>query len=404
MANLTASWKASSKYGNTVVVHDFHTYTGANLKPFVTDFKHGFARFLFASAPKTATDVVVLVEEVIKDLDGKVIPPRKTKEVPDGPTKEFHGRIENGKFVASLLVMGKLSDNRNNEFRLTGPEGKNTIRAFIHDPERVSSHVLTVTIRYKVDGKPETFVGTSPLHVRFPLAMVIPKGKATLDTALNMIPRYASHWQSEEPDFRHVEGVPIVVTRNIKRLEPRHFDGVVAGLRQAALNATAGVVALSVGHGGADGQAGTAFISLVPEDNRRSVTGLEAKCRVTQTDLVSFDEPPKPGSVKITPSHDTLVRLNALDRIADALANTPIRRLILHTCNAGNDGAFIQLLANRLRVPVQAQRDFIFFEPQASYYEKDGKATLPRDGKFWPIHRLGSLKIPKKTPPPRLPL
>ena len=83
------------------------------------------------------------------------------------------------------------------------------------------------------------------------------------------------------------------------------------------------------------------------------------------------------------------------------MAKTAIRRLILHTCNAGNDPDFIQLVANRLRVPVQAQTDFIFFQPSASFYEKDGSASLPRDERFWPIHRLGSLKIPSKVEPPK---
>jgi hypothetical protein len=390
MPELTASWLSNGVHGNAVAVGDLGNH----------------ARFVFADPPKSAADVVVLVKEMVLDLDGRGVPPRSIPGVPEGPTKEFHGDIVGGKFVATKLVSGKLTDRRNNEFRLTDSEGKNTIRAYIHDRERVSSHTLTLTTAHVLNGERMVFSGTAPLHVRFPLAMVIPGGTATFDTTLNTIPRYAAHWKSIHPSFRHVETTRMVVTSRIARLEPGHYDDVIRALVAAANAATAGVVALSVGHG-SDGTTSTAtlgatpFFNLVPEDNRFHETNTRFKLRIDKADLLGFDEPLQPGKTKVKPGHDIKVRLDALDRLADALAETPLRRLILHTCNAGRDGEFIQLLANRLRKPVAAQRDFIYFEAAASYYEKDGKAKLPRDGKFWPVHRLGEVKVPRKVPPPR---
>lgn len=130
-------------------------------------------------------------------------------------------------------------------------------------------------------------------------------------------------------------------------------------------------------------------------------TGVGFLARIDQTDLAPFDKPPRPGEVKSVPSDNTQVRLDALDRIADALKGTPIRRLLLHTCNAGRAPDFVQFIANRLRIPVMAQTDFIWFRPDASFYDQDKEPKLPRDEEFWPIHRVGEVKFPSETPPPR---
>jgi hypothetical protein len=111
MTKLTARWVSGGKYQNAVAVGDLDNH----------------ARFVFTNPPQTAKKVIVHAKEEVRDLDGKIIPPRAIPGVQGGPTKAFHGYIESSKFIATKLVSGKISGNRNNEFRLTGPEGKNTI-------------------------------------------------------------------------------------------------------------------------------------------------------------------------------------------------------------------------------------------------------------------------------------
>ncbi|MBK8257543.1 MAG: hypothetical protein IPK82_33355 [Polyangiaceae bacterium] len=382
MTQIVANWVTTGSGTNVVVVGD----PAKNL-----------VQFEFASAPQKAEKVVITIVEKILDLDGKPRPSDADN------IKLFTGKLENGKFVASGFQMGKKRSNlKNNEFKIADPEKKNIMRGFIDDPERVSEHVLTLKTSHDIKGKSVEFVGTQEVQVRFPLAMVIPKGKATLDTALNMIGKYASNWKSKDAPHRHVEETKMVVTKSLKgTLEPSVYDDIVRAIAAAADKATGGIVALSVGHGGMGTVDTVPFVNLIPEDNKKAQTGVPFLARVDQTDLAPYDKPPAPGSVKSTPGRNTQVRLDALDRIGDALQGKPIRRLLLHTCNAGNSPDFIQFLANRLRIPVFAQMDFIWFQPAASFYDKDGQPVLPRDEKFWPIHRSGEVKIPDPVAPPR---
>lgn len=381
MSKLPANWVSSGIYSNVIEV-------GGN---------KNHAKFVFTKPPNTATDVEITIKEEILDINQKTIVGKSTKA--------FLGNIAGGKFVATKLRMGhKLSKHKNNEFRLTGPEEQNTIRGFVPDPERVASHILTLDVSHEVGGKRVQFNGTQQAHVHYPLAMVIPGGVATLDTTLNMIPKYAKHWKSKRPKYRHVEPTTMFVTKTLKKkIEPSYYNDIIRALTAAANAATAGVVALSVGHGsGVTSSSSMPFFNLVPEDNKSAVTGMKTKLRIREDDLIHWDKPPKPGAIKHMASHNTRVRLDALDRLGDALQATPIRRLLLHTCTAGLAKDFIQMLANRLRVPVMAQTDYIWTEPKASYYDKDKQATLPRDGEFWPIHRLGKVHYPRKEPPPRM--
>jgi hypothetical protein len=385
MAQIVTNWITSGTGSNIAVVGD------------KAEWK---VEFEFTNPPQSADKVVITIAERILNLDGNA------KTYHADCTKLFEGFFKGSKFTCTLHRGGKdRSSHRNNEYRISisSPPHVNIMRATIDDPELVSSHTLTLKTTFKGAAKGDEFVGTQQVHVKFPLAMVIPKGTATLDTTLNMLRTYGGNWQKKQPQYRLAEQTTMIVTKNLKgKLQPSHYDDIVRALTKAANFATAGVVALTVGHGGADASVeGEPFFNLVPEDNKRAVTKVDWLARITQGDLVSFDKPPKKGAVKISPDHNTRVRLDALDRIADALAGTPIRRLILHCCNAGNAPDFVQLVANRLRVPVVAHTDFIMVEPAASFYEKDGQAKLPRDEEFWPTHRLGDVKVPREDAPPR---
>jgi hypothetical protein len=386
MPQIVANWITTGTGTNTAVV--------GNQAKFKVEFE-------FTNPPKSAKGVVITIDEKILDLD------KKQKTYSPNCTKEFHGLFENSKFTCTLHRGGAdRSTHRNNEYRisLAEPPAVNIMRATIDDPELVSSHTCTLKTTFKGAKKGDDFTGTQQIHVKFPLAMVVPKGTATLDKALNMIPKYAASWKTKDTPHRTVEGTTIVVTKNLKgTLTPSTYDDIIRALTAAANAATAGVVALSVGHGSAGKDDGVPFFNLIPEDNKQAQTGVKFLARIDQTDLAPYDEPsPKDAVAKNVPMGNIQVRLDALDRLGDALRKTPIRRLLLHTCNAGNAPDFIQMIANRLQIPVVAQTDFVIFEPAASYYQSDRQATLPRDEEFWPTHKLGSVMLPRKDPkPPR---
>jgi hypothetical protein len=113
--------------------------------------------------------------------------------------------------------------------------------------------------------------------------------------------------------------------------------------------------------------------------------------------------------------------LNAIDRIGDALkaASIPIRKLILHTCNVGNDKTvpasgsdaeipgFTQLVANRAQVRVQAHTDFIVYSGVKvgsilAHYESDPTPSQPRaadEAKTeWPLTHVSEESVPGAAP------
>jgi hypothetical protein len=98
-----------------------------------------------------------------------------------------------------------------------------------------------------------------------------------------------------------------------------------------------------------------------------------------------------------------------MDRMADTLTpaagKPPIRKFLLHTCNAGNSAAFMQKIANRLRVRVQAHTNFIVYTGNVkgsiqAHYDGETPAD-PVSKEDWPTGQVGKEYYPSPKPPPR---
>lgn len=226
--------------------------------------------------------------------------------------------------------------------------------------------------------------------------MVVPGGTAREDTSLNFVRSWAEQWRRHKHTFRTTHAVPIV--RLSRAIRPSDYDPLIQAVRAAATAAKAGVVALAVGHGDDGDSRSVAWSNLVPEDFDPQDPGQIANYRLDIDDqTLVFGS--TPGSV---PGQSEKVKLDALDRLADALAGTPIRRLLLHTCRAGGNAQFMQMLADRLRVPVMAHRESIAYQGflgQAidAFYDPD-TPRRPDSLHFWPIRRVGNVARPGPAP------
>lgn len=373
----------------------------------VGDKANDDVQFVFPSPPKIAKDVRVEIVEKFLNLDGRPTFPPKVRNRDgelEAPEKRFFGNIEGGKFVVSGIVGGMFSKQRNAEFNISDPEGTTVMRARIMDPERVSSHTLMLQVRHG-DGD-EVWNGTHTIDVRFPLAMVVPAGTAVHDLALNSLGPYARGWKSRQPRFRHVVTTTMYQTAQLPEIITQaHFNDVIRAHGQAARAATTGVVALATGHGGHGSS--SSFVNLVPEDKR----GMTSKLLIRKSELVGGENGFMHGTTPRNPSEEERVRLDGLDRLGDELRKAKLRRLILHTCRAGGDGEFMQLIANRLQVPVAGQKDWIWFTTDYSVYASELTAAEKANPKlrptaltkkhegFWLVHKLSKTFHPKKEPP-----
>lgn len=102
----------------------------------------------------------------------------------------------------------------------------------------------------------------------------------------------------------------------------------------------------------------------------------------------------------------TRVKLDALDRLADGLSETGIRRILLHTCAAGDSADVMQMMANRIRVPVLGHRVQIEYTGAVGSGHIVGcpvgtSPVSPRDERHWNIRRLGRVYRPTNPPPRR---
>ena len=97
------------------------------------------------------------------------------------------------------------------------------------------------------------------------------------------------------------------------------------------------------------------------------------------------------------------VKLDALDRLSDALAGTGIRRILLHTCTVGQNKAFMQAFADRVQVPMLAQTDHVehigFPGKLKILAHYEGVNTVsPRDLRHWPISTVAGPFRPGPKP------
>ena len=350
--------------------------------------------FRFANPPTRATNVVVAVLESVEFLH------RRWSDVQDRFVGGFRGRIVNKRFQVEDILGAPPPpepDPVTFEIAANSSPGAPSLQAHMPAPERVERHRLRLSVSGQVGGKVVKFKGRHSLNVEYPVAMVVPQRGAWTDPSLAMVEGWSRQWRAHRPNRRQVQHA--LVNRRSGRIAHAEYDDWIAKMTAAANFATAGVVAMALGHGDDGADPGTvAWCNLVPE-NRRPPLPFTYRLDIDDTVLVD-------GLSTIHPTGASRVKLHALDRLADALASTPIRRLLLHTCRVGasNGHVFLQHFADRVRVPVMAHRDFIDYEgfvgsgTMVAHYASNNPVE-PRDRHEWPIQRVSRVFHPGAAPP-----
>ena len=357
--------------------------------------------FTFPQPPSKADDVSVSVLETINFLR-----PTTWSPVTDRMVGGFKGRIRNRKLEVSS-VLGAPPPAYPDPVTICIAEnmspGARHVFAYMPEPERVATHQLRLRVEGRVDGKKEVFEGRHFMNVEYPMAMVVPVGGALHDPALNFIRSWAGQWKTHKSIYRQFFLVPL--NRRTGPIAHSEYDAWITAMTAAAQFARAGVVAMATGHGddGDGGVSSIAWCNSVPEDSPPPLGIIPSTYRLTFNDVVMTF-----GRSTVAPTGDYRIKLHALDRLADALADTQIRRILLHTCRAGASKGrpFVQMLADRIRVPVMGHTETIEYDGApgsgtiAAHYE-DVPIVRPRDEHEWPIHHVMDPICYPGTPPTR---
>jgi hypothetical protein len=360
--------------------------------------------FEFSALPPEANDVSIDIQQgQFKEDNGDM--------TPGAVLATFKGQVRNAKYVPGTATAFRR--RRVEDMLIKVTDGKSTIEIGLLDPSAtVIRNELQITVRGTVAGKTEFFRGKAALFVHYPLAMIVPTLSGKRDPALDMIANWAKQWKKAEPSVRHIHSVePLAPPRNPR---PLHYNPLIAALKAAAQSAPGGIVALAIGHG--DGGVGAglsvAWCDLMPEDiepieNPDGSTSYPHTLFANKTNLLFGHIP---GN---SPGSDDRLILNAIDRIGDALreAPIPIRKLLLHTCNVGQDRTtpgerrgdpeipgFTQLCANRARVPVQAHTDFIEYEGNTGAITARYESRSERSLTEWPLRLVSEESVPGPAP------
>lgn len=364
---LAASFRSSNRVRNVVVPGDKVTLE-------------------FSAPPQAAENVQISVFEHVTFLDDR--------PAVDRLIGAFQGRFVAGRFEPNAIggsPLPGISDPLNIEISMGGVTPPRRLFAPLQEAEVVETHELRLTATGTVKGRAERFQGAHTLQLEYPMAMVIPASRASLDSTLGTVIDWAVQWKAHKPAFRETFAVPL--GNPGADLARADYDPLIKALSDAAAFATAGVVALAVGHGD-DGQGkNIAWCNLVPENKRVPVEEVPFTYRLDIDEAVLGD-----GADGAFPGDNTRkVKLDAIDRMGDVLVGRA-RRLILHTCKAGANALFMQRLADRLRIPVFAHTEEIEYtvaQPVLAAYAGE-TPRQPRAERQWPIRRLGPLARPGK--------
>jgi hypothetical protein len=363
--------------------------------------------FSFNDDKLNATDILVSVLETVEFLN------TSTAKVTDRPIGGFRGKVVNGKMqVESILgaPLPPIPDPVNIRVAASSATGSPGLFAHMPEPEQIFDHTLKLKIEGTVKGKKETFVGASLLRVEYPMAMIVTASSASQDGSLAVVESWAQQWKAHKNLHRHIEKTTLTRVADGASIKPSDYDDLVRAFTVCASKATAGVIALATGHGDGGDTQSIAWCNLAPENFKPPTQlpdgsfspflyRLDIDQNVLAFALVSSS----------TPKESEKVKLNALDRIADVLAGTSVRRILLHTCRAGANDDFMQMFADRVRVPLLAHTEQITYtgavnsnQILASY--EGLSAVSPRDLRHWPLRRLSKLFRPSATPPKRFPV
>jgi hypothetical protein len=370
-------------------------------------------RFTFSQPPESATNVEIDIHQAQLSSGPDLIPGRVLAT--------FRGSIAKRRYIPKSVQ--KTADPLNRDMVIILSDGVNSVRVFIVDPGPMNfRNELQVSVRGRIKGKNGFFRGKAALFVEYPMVMIVPEPVAKSDLSLNVVSSWANQWRAKDPNVRSIVRIKPVPPPP-GDLKPSDYDPLVAAFQSAAQQAPGGIVALATGHGdGGQGSiANVAWCNWPPED-KAPKTLPDGTQVFDHTLMINQDELADgvDGTVaKANPGPRTRVKLNALDRVADAVAAAALptikgakfamRRLLLHTCNVGNNTRFTQLIADRVRMPVVSHSDFIAYTGAAgsgtilAHYDSDAPVS-PRDLTEWPISRISAESRPSTAPARRFPL
>lgn len=389
----------------TATLHSNGTYRNVALPG-------GIVSFAFSDSSTTATDVVV---EVFQAQEEAVGTPNVRR------IAMFRGSVSQGGFQGTLAE-GYPINTAPSPTPLTPikiSDGSNVVDTNINDwTNHQLFHLLRLKVSGKINGTTKTFESRADFRVEYPQVMIVPtptaralpSGPGAVRTTvhelpLNIISAWSRHWQLHDPDYRIRLEVPTIQTR--RPIRTNHYQGLLSKIQEAVDRAPGGIIALAIGHSdGGDG--GTdAWSSLVPEDVVEmidadgSASFPDAALYIHQAGLTQGYAS---GS---TPGSDDKVRLDCLDRMADIFtkANPPIRKLILHSCKAGMNRTFMRMMADRIKVPVQAHLETLIYQGRAnrgpihSFYHNrhrpdDEHVVSESEEHEWPTSQLGDVFVP----------
>ncbi len=356
--------------------------------------------FKFTDPLVTASNVTVTVLESVTFLNSL------NAAVTDRLIGGFQGQLNKGSLTVQKVIGAPLPPVRDPVvIRVAANDTPSSPHLFAHmpEPEQIQSHTLRLRVTGTVNGRNETFEGTSLLQMEYPMSMIIgtvpPQAH---DPSFAVVGSWArQQWQAHKPKFRFIQQVtPLRLNRAIKDSD---YNELITAFVAAAQKSTSGVVALAVGHGdgGQSQPNGVPWCNLAPEDFAPPIAPVPFRYSLDIDDTVLGD-----GANKLSfpTAPDTLVKLRMMDRLGDALAPTGIRRILLHTCKAGGNQRFMQLFADRVRVPLLAHTVAVEYTGFANsgnitaHYEHDSPQT-PRDLRHWPVSKVAGPFFP--GPPPK---
>ena len=358
--------------------------------------------FSFNDPPASATNVLVSVLETVVFLD------TAKATVTDRPIGGFRGRIVKKVFIADSILgapLPSIPDPVTLKIAASLDPAAPHLFAHMPEPEQVQSH----TFRLRVDG---TFNGStvrvenaSPISMEYPLAMIVVKPPSPNDPSAAVVESWAvKQWLAHKPAFRHVERIS--TTRFSRAPKFSDYAEMIAAFKVCAKFATSGVVALAVGHGdgGETNSNSIAWCMITPEDFKpnEAVPGQPLAPFPYHLDIDESDL--SDGATKGSfPVGTTQLKLDVLDKLAEALEGSGIRRILLHTCKAGKSVRFMQMFADRIRVPLLAHIESIEYTGVAGSGNilagYAGTATIsPRDLRHWPVYKMAGPFMPGPAP------
>ncbi len=290
----------------------------------------------FSDPPDAATDVTI---ELIQADTSKVVTTFKGAFV----GKVFKSSIIIGNtFISSqsFTTGGKLSDDLDqlvNMVITVNVDGKSKCKVRLSDPPPAAGGAGATNLENKLKlrvsgtitgGGQQTFEGQSILHIYYSQVMIVPSGPVVTDDALRLIPKWATQWQKAHKEMRTIVSLPVIIPPS-RRRPPRDsivaadYDAIVAAVTAAAAKAPGGIIALAVGHGdGGQGRSGnTPWCDLAAEDGKQDEYTYFRDLGIDLNELVTGERRANNG-ITTVPAGDTVVRLNGMDRMADALTPT----------------------------------------------------------------------------------